>query len=284
MDEIIVNPTDLNLSSVRAPTVKGSRVYILTWCKDINQLYGSLLTFKTIRTGFPNSEIVVFDNCSIPAAQDEIKKAADAVGAVFHQLEHEVKHHDFIRWAIFQDHVDKQLVFADGDLIFWDDMENTVVDGLMAGRLIPLFGDKFSNTKTMPRLHTSLVMIPDPGALAQRLHALESEYFEADLIRPTMLRLEGEWLRWDTLGTLYGAITEQCTAFDEALLNRYDHIFCGSHLNKILSKYQVPRLAEAHHQAMQDYTQLKGIWHLQEQYFKSHMPPTAESKRGNQFC
>ncbi len=44
-------------------------VYILTWCKSLESLYGSLLVFQTLRVGFPTAPVYVFDNGSLPKGQ-----------------------------------------------------------------------------------------------------------------------------------------------------------------------------------------------------------------------
>jgi hypothetical protein len=245
----------------------GYRVFVLTWCQDLSQLYGSLLTFKTIRIGFPSSELVVFDNGSLPSAQIEIKKAAEAVGAKFYSLQTEVMHHDFVRWALSQKHGGQGLVLADPDLIFWESMESINVSTLLAGRLIPQFVDEFTKTITMPRLHTSLLMIPRPDLLMQRVHSVETDYFDSDLIRPMMVPMNGEWVRWDTLAAMFSAIPEECAAFDVSVLDCYDHIFCGSHLNNVMARQNMPQLKQVHEQAIADYSKLKGIWRLQQEYF-----------------
>ena len=51
------------------------RVYILTHCKSLESLYGSVLVFQTLRVGFPTSPIHVFDNGSLPEAREAIREA-----------------------------------------------------------------------------------------------------------------------------------------------------------------------------------------------------------------
>lgn len=60
-----------------------------------------------------------------------------------------------------------------------------------------------------------------------------------------------------------------CRPFSEAELDRYDRLFCGSHVDLVAPRHgkagQVMR--ELHGAAIGDYTQLEGIWRQQEQQF-----------------
>jgi hypothetical protein len=237
-------------------------VLILTWCKDPDALYGSLLTLKTIRIGFPDADVMVVDNGSIDVP--DIRLAAEAVGAGY-MKQNEVPHWQFMRKAI--EIVRQPLVFADPDLIFWDRMK--MPETLIAGRLIPQFFDEYTQTLTHARLHTSLLSIPDPQKLWQVIRAEESRMWESDLLRPIMLPSNGKWERWDTGAPLYGAIGGHAFTTE---LDSYDHIFCGSHLKYVAEKLNPTARSEfkrVHDIARTgDLSKLRGIWKLQEQYFK----------------
>jgi hypothetical protein len=253
--------------------MKKNAVFILTWCKDINALYGSTTTLKTIRVGYPNSDIFVFDNCSIEPARHEFKRLSDDIGATFIPMQNEVIHHDFIRWLIFTEHGDKQVVLVDPDLIFWESMENVTTDKLLSGRLIGAFNDTYTQTKTFARLHTSFLVIPNAKRLAERIGNLEARKFEANLLRPNMVQINNEWWRWDTTAALYASISDDCEIFNESTLNKYDHLFCGSHLSSILAQTEDEDLLSLmlviHNTAkLGNFSSLKGIWRLQENWLR----------------
>jgi hypothetical protein len=245
------------------------RIFILTWCRDITAIYGSLLTFKTFRVGFPSSDVFVFDNASIPEARPVIKAAAESVGARFIQMTQEVKHHDWLRWVLFQNHGGKPIAFCDPDVIFWDSIKSVSSDALLTGRLIPAFYDRYSDTQTQPRLHTSLLWIPDPAKLTRCIADIEHARWEADLLKPVMTCFSGKWLRWDTGASLYAAMPHVCRPFTDAENDRFEHIFCGSHVNWVLEKTGNLQLKAVHEQSVADYTQLKGLWRRQDAFFKS---------------
>ncbi len=74
------------------------KVFIVTWCREAELLYGSLLIFKTLRAGFPTAEVVVIENASPPELRGPIYAAAEAAGCVVQQLEEEKPH-----WAIVEE-------------------------------------------------------------------------------------------------------------------------------------------------------------------------------------
>lgn len=76
------------------------RVVVLTFCFNPENLYGSLLSFKTLRVGFPDADVLVVDNASHPAVRASIRDAALAVGAQFRQCDRQVPHHLFIRQTL----------------------------------------------------------------------------------------------------------------------------------------------------------------------------------------
>ncbi len=236
---------------------------IPTWCKNLDALYGSLLTFQTVRGGFPNDEIVVLDNGSLPQAIEAIGKAAQAVGARFIDTKTEVPHWVLIRQILTT--FDGPLVLADPDLIFWKPM--TFDDSaLWSGRLIPKFRDEYTGCVTMPRLHTSLLSVPNPKVFIELITAIEKRYWEANMLRPAMIP---SWQRFDTGAMLYAEVGG--TAFTESQLDCYDHLFAGSHFDFVSDRLEAKakaEMVEIHMKAKAgDLASLRGIWRRQEQHF-----------------
>jgi hypothetical protein len=100
-----------------------------------------------------------------------------------------------------------------------------------------------------------------------------ASFFEFDPIAPIMF-YRGGWERYDTLGSLY-SVAEDCRAFTPAELDCYDHLFCGSHIDLVADKLgEYSEQVLASHQMAKDgnYKNLKGIWRLQEQFFKTLAP------------
>jgi hypothetical protein len=232
-------------------------------------LYGVTLTAKTLRVGFPTADVVVYDNGSIPEAKEHIKDAYEGVGCQYVDLNEETQHHTFIE-RVLNVHMESEepVVILDPDLIFWENMEDMKLEGLMKGRYIPKFDDVYSKAVTMERLHTSFLVIPNPKALIDKYNQIKSTYFELVGVTPLMLNIEGVWTRWDTGAALYATIKDECHVFSEEELDKYDHLFCGSHFDLVQSAINSPEWAKAHENARSgNLTALKGMYKAQEIYF-----------------
>ena len=244
------------------------KVYVLTFCKDINQLYGSLLVFDTIRVGFPTAEIIVVDNNSITDAVIEIEKAAYSVNAQFVKLENQVLHRDYLRYILNCENDDAQIYIIDPDVILWENVETFTTNKLLSGRLIPEFFDAYTDTITKPRIHTSFLYIPSVKLLINKINALENKYC-TDLIKYATLKINGNWTMWDTFGQVFECLHSDIEIFTEKQNDCFDHIFCGSHLNIIAKRHNNPRLHEIHRLSIENPQELKGIWREQHDFFLS---------------
>lgn len=235
-------------------------IFIITWCKDAESLYGNLLTINSVRVGFPAAIVKVIDNGStIP------------IPTTFPLLHiPEGQHEDIIRSLI---NLEKEpFIILDPDLVFHKEFvlpeTNMTMSGyahLMAGRLLPAFHCPHSQTMTYARLHTSFIYVPKPVELKHLIHETEVKYWECDLIRPKMF-YDTCWRRYDTLGQFYSVFPDRCTVFTEIQLDCYDHLFCGTHLRYIQN---VPELQKYHLTAQNNPGNIKGIWKEQDEFFKS---------------
>ena len=245
------------------------RVYIITWCKDIANVHGSTLVFRTLRVGFPRAEVFVIDNASISAVRPLLRRQSETCGATFIQLEEELAHYEVIESAI-QHQASGTVVFVDPDVCFWRTVEGWRFNALMAGRLLPRYACEYTGCITHPRLHTSLLYIPDVVALRAATEEVRRQFFEFDPIRPIMCRLAGVWHRWDTGASLYAALAERMHVFTESELEAYDHLFCGTHLHEVMSRISADYamlFERLHRNALADHHTLKGAWRIQDQYF-----------------
>jgi SAM-dependent methyltransferase len=244
-------------------------VYIITWCRSEELLYGSTLTFKTLRTGFPDSEVVVIENASPPELRAQIVAAAEAVGCSVRLNDNEKPH-----WAHLEEltlAADGPTVFLDPDLVFWERIDHwTFGDALMAGRYLPEFADPFSDTLTLSRLHTSHLWFPDPARLRQRIADIQRTHFQAGSLFESKMLPPG-WWRWDTAAVLFHALGGGAARFTESELDAYDHLFCGSHLPMVASRLGPwgGLMIESHQRAQTDLPSIKGIWRQQEAFFSS---------------
>jgi hypothetical protein len=246
-------------------------VYILTWCFDLDNLYGTTLIFKTLRVGFPKAQVHVIDNVSNPAVRPLIKQHAEECGAEFTQLEQRIPHYTFLEQTL-NTQPEGTAIFIDPDICLWENVEEWNFDQLMAGRLIPKYACEYSGCLTHPRLHPSFLWIPDVCTWREKIQAVQSQYYEFYPFLPVEFKLDNIWQRFDTGGILYTALSEQVYSFTEKELDAYDHLFCGTHLEDVAPKIR-PDMAlwfrEIHKQAQINHQSLKGAWRIQEDYFQS---------------
>lgn len=243
---------------------------IISYCRVMDLLYGSLLVFDSIRTGFPNVRVTVIDNGSIPEARGPIAAAARACDAGFVQVERPRYHSALLEEVLHREQ--GSLVICDPDIVFWQSMEPIEIGGLIAGRLIPKFADPYSKTITMPRLHTSLLMIPSAPRLQQRISDIRQTWWDFRPWLPYTVKMD-DWYRWDTGAALLSALDEsEIHVFGDKELNSYDHLFCGSHLDWVTQRFPEPfcsRFVQAHEAARTDVGRLRGLWVDQQQFFES---------------
>ena len=246
-------------------------VYVITYCRDLELLYGTTMVFNTIRVGFPDSKIIVVENASLPEARETIHGLADSVGAQFQQGSSQRKHHEILGDLVRM--TNNPFAVVDPDVIFWSRFDQAG-SGLMEGRLIPTFRDPHSKCLTHKRLHTSLLKIPDPSALRSAIDQYRT-YFEFDPLAPMMFYRAGVWERFDTLGSLYALLEGSCHAFTDLELDRFDHLFCGSHVDLVgntLGSFTHAFL-DVHRTAKEnDFSKMKGIWRLQQHFFDALAP------------
>jgi len=128
-------------------------------------------------------------------------------------------------------------VFLDPDVCLWDNCEDFTFSGLIAGRLNGGFNDNVTKTLTVPRLHTSFLWIPDARALQGEIRKMRARHFDFEPFMSFSFRLNDTWYRYDTGASLYMAIHDKVSLFEEEHLTYYDHIFGGSHKNNLLFRF-----------------------------------------------
>lgn len=248
------------------------KVFILIWCKNPANANNSLLTFRTLRTGFPSSEVVVYDNASIIGEQT--KRLCQEVGAQYFRFEKEIRHHAYLKLILLNE---PNAILVDPDIIFWEQVEHWDFSHyLIAGRLIPNFYDHYTRCHTVSRLHSSLMWLPDLKQLRSHFTIKTARYF--DPITHQTAIVGSEWVFWDTLAGLYHLFKEQSYCFGERELNAYDHLFCGTHLDLVIDDIGADSIiAKGSRMAMENMASLKGYWRQQDEYLTANPSPFLDS-------
>ena len=235
------------------------KVIILTFCDDIDLIYGTLLVFNTLRVGFPTAEVLVFDNGSSPDALPLIEAAALNAGCEFISMPR-TPFVDFYKWALLEQVEFNSIVLLDPDVIFWKNVEQTPAIGLFSGRLIPPMVSQ--NVTAVARIHPSFIKIPDVGALRQALQNTRSS-----VVDQLFASMNGKEYFWDTLAMLHHVVPG--TPFTDDQLDCYDHLFFGCHFPSIKSTLPKNSAIERGHIAAVagDFEAIRGIWRGQEKDF-----------------
>lgn len=252
-------------------------VIITTCVRDHVLLETSLLTFKTVRKGFPNASILVIDNDSVNSARAIVRREAEAIGAGHVQWQQRREHAEVFS-RVIKPHFDPEymkdgkgsIVFLDSDLIFYENCEGWEFPTALAGRYIPAHTSHYTKSLTSSRLHTSFLWVTPPKLREEIAgyragDVMNLEYAPIDFFRPQIIFAnDGHPVFHDTCANLYHAVGG--TEFSEAQLDAYTHIFCGSS-SDIAKKYLPPEVAMGmstlHHGALSNPDFLKGIWRAQ---------------------
>ncbi len=238
---------------------KPPNVFIITWCGDERDLYGSTLVFKTLRVGFPDAKVTVVDNGTPAHIRPAIVQAAEAAGCEVRLEEQALPHWRLLERLCLS--ADEPCVFVDPDIAFWERVQDwDFGPALLAGRLMPAMYPV--GRRVLPRLHTSLLWVPRPRELRARIVEIQAKFplygslFEQKMAPPGRLF-------WDTASFLYLALDdEEAVAFSDAQLDAYDHIFFGSHLEflrPLVDEGLLAALTDWHRRARDECPSFRGI-------------------------
>jgi len=211
-------------------------VHVLLYCRTEEDVKGNTLFFDTVRVGFPDATIHVWDNANQDAYRNRFKSDSNAVNCEHHNIEREILHSDWIKHLV---DVEKQPFYIiDPDTIWYDKMPERF-DAAIAGRVIPEFFDHYTGCFTFERIHTSCIYI-DP-LVVQNAMDVEGK-FAFDWASDDMIPdpdQKGEWLRFDTCAKLYHAMpTKLIHKFTDEENSKFAQLFCGTHQSIIKNYYK----------------------------------------------
>jgi hypothetical protein len=258
---------------------KIENVFVIVFCKNVELSYGSTLVFDSIRTGFPDSNIHVIDNGIFDfSIKQSIKNKVKEIDGSFYSDGKVYTHHQLLRTIISK--ISGSIAIVDPDIIFWDRMDTTS-DSLVSGRKIPIFFDPISKCINHQRIHTSLLKISNTEIMINLIESAEKSYNESDLMSPVMLKRLDVWERFDTMSSFCSVYPDFISEFDEIELDKYDHLFCGTHLDVVKDKLCIDNspvewereFSNIHKYAKnKQYDKLRGIWKIQNKFFEYYNP------------
>ena len=247
------------------------KVIIVVWCQHPTDVDASLLTFRTLRTGFPTAAVTVIDNASIIA--DQVKECCRQNECEYIRRDLDLPHEQLLLEILRHE---KAAVIVDPDIVFWENMERLDFSGyLMAGRRIPAHICELTGCHVVERLHTSLLWLPDIQRIGQEFRHRAPQYDTSWRVFAAIIG--GRWVRWEPLAGLYHFFRDRAYCFGERELNAYDHMFYGTHLSRVAPCFapdsiytEGPRIARENIQAF------RGYWRRQDAYFARRHSPFAE--------
>lgn len=240
------------------------RVHILVSCRNPELWRASTLVFDSIRKGFPTASIFVDGNGLNEEQRREITMLCYLNGVFFKNGPRTV-HHLWIESLIGSENDDFWI--CDTDVVFWDSIEKFQFSGPLHGRFIPEFNCPFTNSITLSRLHTSLLMI-NPVAIRdipRRLNASNPFWVGLDAVKPAHYALDGDIYFHDTLGQAFHAVGGH--SFSEDVLECYDHIGCGTYLDLLDESIPGSRLRQESLLARPE--SARGLWRKQNKWYDS---------------
>jgi len=252
-------------------------VCILATCLKPELLPAATLVFKTLRTGFPNADVLVSIQTpeleSDHPLRDKIVDECVRTGAQWELQKFDgfLKHPAWIR-DMLSTHRGR-LVLLDTDIVFWKNCEDFDFDADIAGYRCPKFYAEMPPCITMPRLHTSFLWFRNSQDIYKRYRArqqgeLTPPFTPYDPFTPFVYYHDGVMHFQDTATGLcdLGTVGE----FTERHLKHYDHLNCGTIIDVVSSKMQGGKDMLAFHKGVYENPELlRGAWKLWDTYYKT---------------
>jgi len=240
------------------------KVHIIVTCFNPALLDSALLVFKTIRTGFPTAEIVVYGN-------DLSRNTLSHMPFPVLTISERISHDSWVERLIHTQH--EPFWIVDTDVVFFDSVEHFTAP-MFGGRFEPEFKDEWTRSTHVACLHPSLMYFNPVeircGLFQWRLEHIP-KYFPnmiSNLIRQQITVRNGETIFHDTCSGLYHAFGG--TAFDEDMNGRFEHLHCGC-VSDVLSKEvdSLKDLHNVHRMVCQQPELARGLMDKQMAYYQS---------------
>jgi hypothetical protein len=260
-------------------------VQILVSVPDPARVDACTLCFDTLRVGFPRASIHVSINHNthpdaLPIIFDRARKATSFI----YHLNKTVHHAEWIRRTVFlATTMGQPLVICDADTIFWKSCEDWhfTPNTLLAGYYVPRIWNDFAKCVSYPRIHTSMMVMPDPAALWQTIkeiypysHEKCGEYCPCSPFMPTVQYVDQVPYFWDSCANLFQMLMSERApkrathAFDRAQLECYDHLNSASFYDVMAERLPDNRgFVLAHNEWVKDPTKLKNLWPIVDSYY-----------------
>lgn len=250
-------------------------VHILVTIRNPALRDAALLVFKTLRVGFPTSDVKVWGNGL--KAQDcaMMELVCQQVGAQFLNVS-ECTHGAWIESLVMNS--PGPIWICDTDIVFFDSVEDKLIEApLFAGRFEPEFIEPWTKTLHVARLHPSLCWLDAPK-LREALWAwpgadsffcsVKRNFFEWEFVPVRGADGRCGTHFYDTLAGLHQAFGG--TPFDDALNDCYEHLFCGTYSDLIEPFMGLKDFGAQQRAICADPKLARGMQVAQREFYKQH--------------
>lgn len=241
------------------------KVFIICFCDNLELKQSALLTLQYIRVGFPTTkDIVCIWTGGLENVKFKVIELCSYNNVTFTEYQTTATNDMVIKDIINRGL--KKVLILDSDVIFWDNCEGYEPIENITGRFIPKHYCRYSKTIAMPRIHPSFVWITDCGKLINDIAMVSpaaKRFTKYDAISPTSVFVNGKCFFFDTFANL----PVVCGKFDVNMLNKYDHLFCGSYANDV--DKSLAGFLDYHKAIYVNHSLAKGIWKKQDEYFNN---------------
>lgn len=230
-----------------------TKVYILATCLNGN-LCPTLLTFRTLRVGFPTADVTVFGNALSIEPLKAVKSECARTKCEFVPLR-STSHDEWMSALV--ERAAAPFWACDTDMVFHASVETFANENtVMKGRYEPAFVEPWSKTVKAERLHTCLLYLNAPVIrhqmcswirqwhpplfpFAPKIELVRQTYVPAGAGKPPTF--------YDTCAGLFQSIGGE--RFSEEENMAFDHLHCATYVERM--KGVISGLQEAHNQIYQ---------------------------------
>jgi hypothetical protein len=266
--------------------MKNLSVRILVTIPKAEHFEACSLVFDTLRVGFPTADIEVtvnpigaFSSHCTPL-EDKLVEKVEAAGAQYGRACHPIHLGDWERGEV--ERATGPLVLLDADTIFWRSCEDWEFgpETLLAGYYQPRIWNDFARCISMPRIHTSFMVFPNPPELRKAIReaypsACEEagDYCPCDPFKTDVKFIGGTPFFWDCCANLFGLLTSSRQGlvypFGLRHLECYDHLNSASFFDVMLDRLHGDKEAFAyiHRFGPENQRALKDLWPKVNQYY-----------------
>lgn len=255
-------------------------VHILATVLVPDRIKNTLLVFKTLRTGFPTANLLVYGNgIQDTESRNLVQAVARDVGAQYVNIPMH-SHGAWIENILAREY--EPFFICDTDIVFFEPVQDWFSGSpeLFAGRYEPEFHEPWTGTRHVSRLHPSLMWL-NAGPLRADIRSWpgKHEFFstvQINLIQWSLVPQAGaEPIFYDTCAGLHHALGG--VRFTEEQNAAFGHLFCGTYVD--LMKEQHPNLAARHDAVWDNPEMAKLLWADQQQWYRENaIRPEPDSK------